>query len=103
MFFLYLHAQTSIKTFIHLTHSKWEKKTELNELEYLKTLSNMCSNAHWHAFLYLLRNVSKYSFILFKIRKKKTELNELSGLEYLKIPSQISSYAQKHVFLYLHA
>ena len=40
--FLYLHAQTHIKTFIYLSHLKSEKKAELNELselEYSKTLS----------------------------------------------------------------
>ena len=44
--FLYLHAQTCIKTFIYLSHLKSEKKTELNELEYLKTPSQMNSHTH---------------------------------------------------------
>ena len=54
--FLYLHAQTRIKTFIYLSHFNSEKKTELNELnelEYLKTPPQMSSYAHWGAFLYL--------------------------------------------------
>ena len=34
--FLYLHAQTCIKTFIHLSHFKSEKQTELNELDELE-------------------------------------------------------------------
>ena len=54
--FLYLHAQTCIKTFIHLSHFKSEKQTELNELNELKcskTPSQMSSFAHEHVFLYL--------------------------------------------------
>ena len=54
--FLYLHAQTRIKTFIYLSHFNSEKKTELNELnelEYLKTPSQMS----------LLKHISKYLFI----------------------------------------
>ena len=34
--FLYLHAQTHIKTFIYLSHLKSEKKAELNELSELE-------------------------------------------------------------------
>ena len=52
---LYLHAQTCIKTFIHLSHFKSEKQTELNELNDLKcskSPSHMSSNAHKHFFLY---------------------------------------------------
>ena len=54
--FLYLHAQTCIKTFIHLSHFKSEKQTELNELNELKcskTPSQMSSYAHKHVFLCL--------------------------------------------------
>ena len=54
--FLYLYAQTCIKTFIHLSHFKSEKQTELNELNELKcskTLLQMSSYAHIHVFLYL--------------------------------------------------
>ena len=54
--FLYLLAVTCIKRFIHLSHLKSEKKTELNELnelECFKTPSQMCSYAHRHVFLYL--------------------------------------------------
>ena len=54
--FSYLHAQTCIKTFIHLSHFKSEKQTELNELNELecsKTPSQMSRYAHYHVFLYL--------------------------------------------------
>ena len=55
--FLYLHAQTCIKTFIYLSYLEWEKKktehNELIELEYWKTLSQMSSYAHKHVFLFL--------------------------------------------------
>ena len=49
-------AQTCIKTFIHLSHSKSEKQTELNKLNELKcskTPSQKSSYAAKHVFLYL--------------------------------------------------
>ena len=54
--FLYLHAQTSIKTSIHFSDLKSEKRielNELNELEYSKAPSPMSSYTQEHVFLYL--------------------------------------------------
>ena len=92
---------TDMLSFIYMLTSKHlfipfkirKKKTELNklnELEYLKTSSQMSSYDQWHAFLYL------HAYF-------KTFIYELIELEYWKTPSKMSSYAHKHVFLYLHA
>ena len=99
--FLYLHAQTCIKTFIYLSHLKSEKKTEpnqLNELEYSKTLTQVSSYAHKYVFLYLHAQTRIKTFIYLSHLKseKKTELNELNELEYSKTPSQMSNYAHWH-------
>ena len=54
--FLYLQAQTSIKTSIHFFDWKSEKKIKLNELhelEYSKAPSTMSSYTQEHVFLYL--------------------------------------------------
>ena len=72
-----------------------KNRAELYALKYSKSLTQITSYAHWHAFLYLFQNI--YLFILFK--KKKIELNKLSELEYLKTPSQMSSYAHWYAFV----
>ena len=54
--FLYLQAKISIKTSIHFSDKKTEKKiklNELNELEYLKAPSTMSSFTQEHVSLYL--------------------------------------------------
>ena len=77
--FLYLRAQTCIKTLIYLSHLNSEKKTELNELEYLKRPLQMSSYAHWRAFLYLHAQTYINTCINLShlTAEEKTELNEL--------------------------
>ena len=70
--FLYLHAQTCIKTFIHLSHFKSEKQTELNELNELKcskTPSQMSRYAHKHVFLYLHAQTNRNTLLFWSYSK----------------------------------
>ena len=58
--------------------------SELNELEYLKTPSQISSSAHWHAFLYLHAYIKTLFYLSYLKSEKKSKLNGLNKLEYLK-------------------
>ena len=98
---LYLSFVWSIQEqFMYWLHWKSEKnRTEPNEqdaLKYSKSLNQMTSYAHWHAFLYLHAKIKTYIHISYLISEKNSKLNEL---EHSKTPTQMSSFAHKHVFL----
>ena len=79
--FLYLHAQTCIKTFIHLSHFKSEKQSELNELNELKcskTPLHMSSYAHKHVSLYLHAQVNLNTLLYWSyLKSEKIEKNSI--------------------------
>ena len=79
------------------------KKSELSELKCSKSLNQMTSYAHWHAFLYLHAYIKTIFYLSYFKSEKKSKLNELNELEYLKSLNQTTSYAHWYVFLYLHA
>ena len=89
-----LYVLNALKIREKLNWAKWARWAQILKITHPddQLCSLICS------FICMLRHVSKYLSIPFKIRKK-TELNELSELEYWKTPSQISSYAHWLTFL----
>ena len=76
-FFLFVRLNQEL-----LYELKKKNQNELDELKYSKTLIQMTSYAHRHAFLYLHAQTCIKTFIYLVQNFKKTELNELSELEY---------------------
>ena len=83
-------------------HWKSEKSriepNELDELKCSKSLNQITSYAHWHAFLYLHAQIKTFVYLSYLKSEKGAELN---GLEYLKTSLDMSSYAHWHAFSYL--
>ena len=96
--FLYFHAQTCIKTFIHLSHFKSEKQTELNELNELKcskTPLQTSSYAHKHVFLYLHAFEAKILYIcLIKAIQYPCQGEPRQGHQSAFVPSPLSPHPQ---------